>query len=89
VHLKQGDLRFEPSSALVAQENGLADLSTIISTAPQYLKQDGWLIVEHGYNQAKEVNELFERHGFNSIALYHDLNQLPRCTLGQYKNTSS
>ena len=87
-HLEQGDLRFEPISALVALENGLADLSTIIKTAPQYLKQNGWLIVEHGYNQAQEVEKLFEYYGFSSITLRHDLNHLPRCTLGQYKNTA-
>ena len=87
-HLEQGDLRFEPTSALVAQENGLADLSTIIKTAPTYLKANGWLIVEHGYNQAKEIKERFEHYGFSSVALYHDLNELPRCTLGQHKGVS-
>jgi len=86
-HLERGDLRFEPINALVAQKNGLADLSTIISTAPKYLKPKGWLIVEHGYNQAEAVSELFKHHGFTSIALYSDLNELPRCTLGQYQSS--
>ena len=87
-HLEQGDLRFEPINALVAEENGLADLSTIIKTAPDFLKPNGWLIIEHGYNQATEVEGLFTQHGFSSIALHHDLNELPRCTLGQYNNTA-
>lgn len=83
-HLTQGDLRFEPSTALVAQENGLSDLSIIIQTAPRFLKDDGWLIVEHGYNQAKQVHALFTQHGFEKISLYQDLNGLARCTLGQH-----
>lgn len=83
-HLTQGDLRFEPVNALVAKDNGLSDLSIIIKTAPEYLSSNGWLIVEHGYNQAKQVAQLFQEFGFSSITLHRDLNNLPRCTLGQY-----
>ena len=82
-HLNQGDLRFEPTTALVAQENGLADLSNIIQTAPEFLKDNGWLIVEHGYNQASAVDSLFKQYGFTKISLHKDLNNLARCTLGQ------
>lgn len=82
-HLNQGDLRFEPTTALVAQDNGLADLSNIIQTAPQFLKDNGWLIVEHGYNQASAVEHLFKQSGFTQISLHKDLNNLARCTLGQ------
>ena len=82
-HLNQGDLRFEPTTALVAQDNGLADLSNIIQTAPQFLKDNGWLIIEHGYNQANAVEHLFKQSGFAQISLYKDLNNLARCTLGQ------
>ena len=83
-HLKQGDLRFEPQSALIANDNGLSDLSTIIESAPKHLKQNGWLIVEHGYNQADPVSDLFKAQGFGNIELRKDLTNLPRCTLGQY-----
>ena len=83
-HLEQGDLRYEPSSALVAPERGLADLDIIISTAPRFLKQGAWLIVEHGFDQAQEVAQLFDNAGFREVSLQKDLNQLPRCTLGKW-----
>ena len=82
-HLQQGDLRFEPSSALVAMDNGLADLNLIISKAPCFLKTRGWLLVEHGYNQADEVARLFKSNGFNNVNGYQDINKLPRCTAGR------
>lgn len=82
-HLRKGDLRFEPSTALVASDNGLADLNTIIFKAPSYLKQHGWLLVEHGFNQAREVAELFKASGFVDIECAKDINNLERCTLGR------
>lgn len=82
-HLNQGDLRFEPSTALVAQNSGLADLQTIIDTAPKCLNNNGWLIVEHGYNQASEVALLFKSNGFSDIECFKDINDLPRCTQGK------
>jgi len=85
-HLTEGDLRFEPITSLTATENGLADIRKIIETAPKYLKMQGWLILEHGYNQADEVAELFQANGFIDISLFHDINALPRCTLGKLAN---
>jgi release factor glutamine methyltransferase len=82
-HLTRGDLRFEPMSALAAPNHGLADLQTIIHDAPNYLRTDGWLIVEHGYDQAAAVRRLFIDNGFSDIELHHDLNQLPRCSIGR------
>lgn len=82
-HLQNGDLRFEPISALVANDNGLADLSTIIRTAPSFLKKRGWLLVEHGFTQAKEIAEFFKTNGFCNIKCVKDINDLDRCTLGQ------
>jgi len=82
-HLEQGDLRFEPNTALIANENGLSDLRAIIETAPKHLKPEGYLIVEHGFNQAQKVNDLFKANGFKNISLFNDINTLPRCTLGQ------
>lgn len=83
-HLANGDLRFEPDSALIAEENGLADLKSIIASAPAYLASNGWLVVEHGYDQADQVKSLFAQNDFFNIELHHDINQLPRCTIGQH-----
>ncbi len=82
-HLKRGDLRFEPITALTASESGLADIRIIVESAPKYLKDNGWLIIEHGYNQATPVAELFEQNGFINIELFNDINKLPRCTAGK------
>ena len=82
-HLQRGDLRFEPDSALIANGHGLSDLSRIIETAPQYLSVQGFLIVEHGYNQAQDVAALFHANGFDEITLFTDINDLPRCTIGR------
>jgi len=85
-HLAQGDLRFEPDSALIADEQGLADLRMIIKTAPSFLASNGWLIVEHGFNQANEIATLFTNNGFTKIELFEDINELPRCTAGQLES---
>ncbi|MBL4671069.1 MAG: peptide chain release factor N(5)-glutamine methyltransferase [Arenicella sp.] len=82
-HLQQGDLRFEPITALAAPENGFADIRNIIEAAPSHLKDNGWIIIEHGFNQAEEVAELLRKNGFSQISLHKDINQLPRCTCGK------
>ncbi len=82
-HLDQGDLRFEPISALTALEGGFADIRNIIETAPSYLKNNGYLIIEHGYNQADEVASIFHANDFVDVALFKDINDLPRCTLAK------
>ena len=84
-HLLQGDLRFEPDSALIAEGDGLSDLGKIIHCATSYLLPEGWLMVEHGYKQANEVEKLFADSGFSNIELYEDINNLPRCTAGQMR----
>lgn len=85
-HLAQGDLRFEPISSLTALESGFADIRNVIENAPAHLKENGWLIIEHGYNQASEVCALFRTNGFSEIELFNDINDLPRCTLGKKTN---
>ncbi|MBX2847909.1 MAG: peptide chain release factor N(5)-glutamine methyltransferase [Acidiferrobacterales bacterium] len=85
-HLSKGDLRFEPSSALVGAGDGLDDIRNIIQCTPQHLKQDGHLIIEHGYNQASAVATLFSDVGFQAIVNAVDLNNLPRCTCGRWPN---
>lgn len=82
-HLAQGDVRFEPRSALVAADNGLADLRTLIIDARRVLKPGGWLVLEHGYQQADAVRGLFAAQGYVNIASHRDLGGNDRVTLGQ------
>ncbi len=82
-HLIAGDVRFEPSSALVAGADGLDDLRQIIAQAPQYLVAGGWLLLEHGYDQAAAVRELLARNGFEQIESRLDLGGHERISLGR------
>jgi len=72
-HLREGDLRFEPKSAVVAHCNGFADIAKIIRGAPHYLRGGGMLLLEHGYTQAAKVRELLAARGFRGIATRRDL----------------
>ncbi len=83
-HLKQGDLRFEPRTAVLAQQNGLADLTWIIGLAGGYLSAGGVLIVEHGYLQAEAVQKTFLRNGFTAINTHFDLGGNERVTQGEW-----
>jgi release factor glutamine methyltransferase len=84
VHLTQGDVRFEPASALVSGSDGLTDLRLLIAESVNYLADRGWLMVEHGYQQGPAVRELFEQAGFTQVETRNDLNGLERITLGCY-----
>ncbi|EOE6857959.1 peptide chain release factor N(5)-glutamine methyltransferase [Cronobacter dublinensis] len=86
-HLTQGDVRFEPKSALVAPDAGLADLDAIITGARRFLENDGWLLVEHGWRQGGSVRELFTRAGYHGVETCRDYGGNERLTLGQYRNT--
>ncbi|KPZ12187.1 MULTISPECIES: peptide chain release factor N(5)-glutamine methyltransferase [Pseudomonas syringae group] len=81
-HLSAGDVRFEPSSALTAGADGLDDLRTIIADAQAHLNADGWLLLEHGYDQGPAVRELLIRHGFERIQTRRDLGEHERITFG-------
>jgi len=81
IHLEQ--LTFEPQTALIAADNGLADLRHIIRTAPDFLADEGYLLLEHGFNQAESVRNLFKQHKFINITTIEDLAGLERITLGQ------
>ncbi|KTB73973.1 MULTISPECIES: peptide chain release factor N(5)-glutamine methyltransferase [Pseudomonas] len=81
-HLSAGDVRFEPSSALTAGSDGLDDLRTIIADAPAHLSADGWLLLEHGYDQGPAVRELLIRNGFERIQTRRDLGEHERITFG-------
>ena len=82
-HLSAGDVRFEPASALVSGADGLDDLRLIISQAPQHLNAAGWLLLEHGYDQAGAVRELLTRHGFEQVESRQDLAGHERISLGR------
>ncbi len=82
-HLAQGDLRFEPPDALTAGADGLDALRVLVAGAPAYLHSGGWLLVEHGYDQAEAVTALFRTAGFTDIETFHDLGGQPRVTLGR------
>jgi len=83
-HLAQGDVRFEPGSALVAADRGLADLAAIVHQAPQYLQPQGWLLLEHGWQQGHSVRELLQAAGFSAVATHRDYGGNDRVTLGQW-----
>ncbi|MDT3412376.1 peptide chain release factor N(5)-glutamine methyltransferase [Kosakonia cowanii] len=82
-HLAQGDVRFEPLSALVAADNGLADLHTLIKEAPRYLLPQGWLLLEHGWQQGAAVREIFARYGWQQVETCRDYGDNERLTLGR------
>ena len=87
-HLTQGDLRFEPQSALRACEQGLSDIKIIIDTARNYLKLGGHLLIEHGYNQQYPVQGIFKTFHYDKVQTITDLSGQPRVTYGQWINNA-
>ena len=85
-HLFQGDVRFEPASALVSGADGLDDLKRVISQSSGFLAPAGWLLVEHGFRQGSAVRELFNQAGFVLVETRQDYNQLDRVTLGRLQD---
>lgn len=81
-HLAEGDVRFEPASALASGPAGLDDIVRIVDAAPAYLAPGGWLLLEHGYDQAVAVRELLLAGGFVQVASARDLAGIERITLG-------
>ncbi|MFS8151390.1 peptide chain release factor N(5)-glutamine methyltransferase [Halomonas sp. MG34] len=81
-HLAEGDVRFEPRSALVANACGMADLLHLVNSAQRYLAASGWLLLEHGYKQAEMVREALERAGYKNVESARDLGGHERVTLG-------
>ncbi|MGK9064827.1 peptide chain release factor N(5)-glutamine methyltransferase [Stutzerimonas chloritidismutans] len=82
-HLGRGDVRFEPTSALVAGDDGLDDIRRIIDGAPAHLEAGGWLLLEHGYDQAATVRALLVAAGFVDAASRRDLGGHERISLGR------
>ncbi|MFC3116022.1 peptide chain release factor N(5)-glutamine methyltransferase [Cellvibrio fontiphilus] len=82
-HLEQGDVRFEPRSALVAENSGLADIELILQQSWGYLHERAWLLLEHGFDQAQAVRNLFFKRGFVQVETRLDLGGNERITLGR------
>jgi len=88
-HLAEGDVRFEPKAALVSGEEGLEDLRKIIQQSPDYLKDQGWLMLEHGWKQAPHVRRLMSARGFLSVSSHRDLSRHERVTIGKWARVST
>ncbi len=84
-HLREGDVRFEPASALVAGENGCADLRQIVEISPNHLRSGGWLLLEHGYQQGEAVRKLLLSAGYQSVETGLDLAGCERISVGQLR----
>ncbi|WP_449551119.1 peptide chain release factor N(5)-glutamine methyltransferase [Lelliottia amnigena] len=82
-HLSQGDVRFEPLTALVAADEGLADIAHIVTVSRQYLTAGGWLLIEHGWTQAEAVRALFTQAGYERVETCQDYGGNDRLTLGK------
>lgn len=83
-YLKEGDVRFEPDLALTSDRRGIAALEHIIGAGKTYLNPNGWLAVEHGFDQAAPVHRLFVESDWQKIQQAKDLADLDRCTMGQF-----
>lgn len=81
-HLQQGDVRFEPETALISDENGLKDIRLLAEQARRHLKNHGHLLIEHGYNQQAEVQAIFSQLNYQQISTHNDLSGNPRVTSG-------
>ncbi|MFS2022255.1 peptide chain release factor N(5)-glutamine methyltransferase [Massilia sp. CT11-137] len=83
-HLVQGDLRFEPVGALTDHADGLAALRIIIQGSPRHLAPGGWLLLEHGYDQAAAVRALLADTGFTDVQSWRDLAGIERVSGGRF-----
>ncbi len=82
-HLSQGDLRFEPVGALTDHADGLTALRSIVDGAPDHLVPGGWLLLEHGYDQAEAVRALLAARGFLEVQTWRDLAGIERVSGGR------
>lgn len=86
-HLVEGDVRFEPRLALVAAEQGLADIAALVREAAHYLAEGGWLLIEHGWTQADATAALASAAGFSPLKTLTDLAGQPRALLAGWRHT--
>lgn len=82
-HLDEGDVAFEPNSALVSGTDGLDAIRQIAKVAPNKLKTGGWLLLEHGFDQASQVRVILKQEGFTGINSLCDLSGHERISQGQ------
>lgn len=82
-HLSEGDLRFEPVDALTDHADGLSDIRTIVDGAGPHLENTGWLLLEHGYDQAAAVRALLTARGFTEVQSWRDLAGIERVSGGR------
>jgi len=82
LHLQQGDLRFEPITALSAPQSGLAAIRQIIEQSRDFLSKGGYLLIEHGYQQQAAVQAIFEEYAYQQVIRHCDLGGQPRVTTG-------
>ncbi len=83
-HLDQGDVRFEPATALVSGDDGLDAIRHLVRESQHWLTAGGWLMLEHGYNQGPAVRELFEKSGYTVVETCKDYGGNDRLTLGRH-----
>jgi len=90
-YVREGDphmpaLKHEPVSALTSGADGLADIRRIVDAAPQHLAEGGWLLLEHGHDQAGEVRALLAARGFEQVQSRRDLAGIERCSGGLWRS---
>lgn len=83
-HLLQGDLRFEPVTALSSGPDGLEDIKIIIEQARDYLTNGACLLLEHGFDQANAIIDLFEKSGYSEVQCFRDYGERERATIGRW-----
>lgn len=84
IHLSQGDVRYEPRSALVSEDDGFADIKLIVKGATKHLNQYGWLLIEHGWQQGEMVQTIFKQQGFQLVETHTDYSGNDRVTVGRW-----
>lgn len=82
-HLAIGDLRYEPPSALASGADGLDAIRRIVNDVPGFLKRDGWLLLEHGFDQSAQVRQMLERHHFIEVRSWKDISEHDRVSAGR------
>ena len=83
-HLALGDVRFEPRSALVSSDSGLEDLGRLVTGASDHLLDGGWLLLEHGFEQANAVCAMLHDAGFSQVSTRRDMSGQQRITGGRW-----
>ena len=86
IHLTQPSIIYEPKKALVSKNKGLADIAVIINQSKKYLRKEGRIIIEHGFDQANQIQNFFLTEQYDNIFSHQDINGKLRCTSASYNN---